>query len=358
MPIDPGIELLPDTPIAGPPDDLLQRAPLAERVLELACAEPASMARVVGLVGSAGAGKTSVVRLVQAALAERTDVAAVSVDGGEHPTAESLLGALKRLLDAFFSAAGVIETSDAARDALSRYGDVVSTVVRLVGVKVDVAGVVKRSTDNAAAELAENAQQLGKRLVVTIDHLDRLNDRELTTAAAALRMYAQVPYVTLLLAYDRRALTARAIDAAAVARLVTVELAIPPLDRVLLARLVAGGLARSAARLARDIDAVLPLFDPDAPGATALALLETPRDGKRAVNARAALLPLLPAGAELRRAALDCVVRLMAPALDSPRLTAVSASERRTRGDELRATVASSPIAGGLGAAIDELLTG
>lgn len=355
MAIDPGIELLPDVPISRATDDLLGRAPLAARVVELACAEPAAMPRVVGVVGTAGSGKTSLLRLVHAQVSERGDAAVVAVDAADHASAESLLGALHAHLADYFEAAGVVETSDAARDALARYGEVVSTVVRLVGVKVDVAGAVKRSNDSVAAELAENAQQVGKRLVIALDHVDRLAERELATTLIALRMYAQLPYVCIVLAYDRRALASRpGIDRGAAARLVTVELAIPPADRTLLARLVAGGLARAAARLGRDIDPVLPLFDPDRADGLALALLETPRDGKRAVNALAAALPLL--SGDLRRAALDLVVRLVAPELDGPRLASVGEAERPRRLAELVALIDGRPIAGPLAAAIAALV--
>ena len=354
MAIDPGIELLPDAPIAGPPDDLLARGLLAERAVELACAQPSGQPRVVAVVGGAGVGKTSVLRLMAALIDERADAAAVAVDAADHGSAESLLRALQAHLTEFFDAAGVVETGDAARDALTRYGEIVSTVVRLVGVKLDVAGAVKRSATDQATELAENAQQVGKRLVIAIDHLDRLPDRELATTVTALRVYAQLPFVTLVLAFDRRALTTRtALDAAALARLVNVELAVPPCDRTLLARLVAGGLARSAARLGRDIDAALPLFDPD--GGVALALIDNPRDAKRVVNALTAALPLLPA-TELRRAMLELVVRLLAPALDGPRLGSTDATIRAARAAELRAAVATLPIAAALGPAIDELL--
>lgn len=355
MAIDPGIELLPDVPIGGPADDLLGYAPLAERVVELACAEPAVMPRVVGVVGASGSGKTSLLRLAQARLSDRGDAAVVTVDAADHGSAESLLGAVQAHLRDYFETAGVVETSDAARDALTRYGEVVSTVVRLVGVKVDVAGAVRRSNDSVAAELAENAQQVGKRLVLTLDHVDRLADRELTTTLSALRMYTQLPYLCVVLAYDRRALTARGgVERAAVARLVTVEVAIPTCDRTLLARLVAGGLARAAARVGKDIDAALPLFDPDRADGLALALLETPRDGKRVVNALAAALPLL--WGDLRRAVLDVVVRLVAPELDGPRLAPVADGERARRLAELTAVVARLPIAGPLAPAIDALL--
>ena len=58
----------------------------------------------------------------------------------------------------------------------------------------------------------------------------------------------------------------------------------------------------------------------------------------------------------MRRTALDLVVRLLAPALDSPRLAAMPSATRAARAIELRAAIASSPIAAALGPAIDELL--
>lgn len=359
MPLDPAVELLPDAPIAGPGEDLLGRAAIAERLVELACAQPLFAPRVVGLVGGPGAGKTSVLRLADARLAERGDVALVGVDAAEHGGAESLLEALQGHLHAFFSDAGVIETSDAARDALARYGEVVSTVVRLAGVKLDLGGAVRRSQDAMRADLAENAQQVGKRLVLALDHVDRFGDRDLTTALEAIRRFAQVPYVTVVLAYDRRGLAARAargaIDLAAVARLVQVELALPPVERVLLARVVAGGLTRAAARLGRDVDSVLPLIDPDGADGLGLGLIETPRDAKRVVNALAAALPLWPPG-DLRLAALDTLVRLLIPELDSPRLSRPAPAQRAGRIAELRSVIADHPRAAAASAAIDALL--
>jgi hypothetical protein len=355
MPIDPGIELLPDVPIAGPADDLLGHAPLAERLVELACASPAATPRVIGLVGTAGIGKTSVLHLAGLLLAERPEVATVAIDAGDHGTADATLAAMTATVHEVFKSGGVVEAADAARDALARYGEVVSTAVRLAGVKVDVAGAVQRSAASARAELVENAQQLGKRVVIVIDHLDRLVERELAAAVGALRVFAQIPYLGFIVAYDRRALASRALDPAALARLIHVELAVPAVDRVLLARLVAGGLARAAERLGRTIDPILPLLDPDATTGLGLALCETPRDGKRLVNTLAAVLPLL-SDADLRRAALDAAVRLVAPILDGPRLAPVPLQQRAERAAELRARIAAHPLAAPLGAAIDALV--
>ena len=142
-------------------------------------------------------------------------------------------------------------------------------------------------------------------------------------------------------------------------RLVSVELAIPPVDRVLMARVLAGGIARLAARTGRDFDDVLPLFDPDSPdGSPLLDLCETPRDTKRAVNALAAALPLVPADADLGDAALDIVLRLHVPVLDSPRLdwrTRVRDTTRAQLLAELDAAIVGHRLAGPARAALRAL---
>lgn len=359
MSTDPGVELLPDAPIAGPKEDLLDRGAIATRLVELACAQPLGLPRAVGLVAGPGTGKTSVLRMAEAAWGERGDAAVVAVDAAEHGAAESLLAALQGALTTFFSEAGVIETTDAARDALTRYGEVVSTVVRLAGVKVDLGGALRRSPADLRAEIAENAQQVGRRLVLAIDHVDRLADRDLVATLEAIRYYAQIPFVTVVLAYDRRGMANRAargaIDPGTLGRLVQVELALPAIGRVLLARLVAVGLARAAARIGRDIDSALPLFDPEAPDALALDLIETPRDAKRVANALAAALPLWPAS-DLRERCLDTTLRVLLPILDGPRLTRPAPEQRAARKAELRALVADHAQAAAATAAIDALL--
>jgi type II secretory pathway predicted ATPase ExeA len=324
--LDPAVELLPDVPVAHPDEDLLARAPVARRLVELACAQPAATPRAVAVVGAAGAGKTSVLNLATGMLSDRSEVALVALDGADHAGAEALHGALVAQLTAFFAAAGVVDATDVARDKLAGYGDLVSGIARVAGVKLDVSSAVRRSAEDVRAELAEMAHEVGKRLVITVDHLDRLPIRELAATLRALRHYASIPYVAIVLALDRRTTARRLaeedLDADLVERLVSVELALPPADRVLLARVLAGGLGRAAARLGKNVDAVLPLFDPDAREESfVLDLVETPRDAKRVVNALTAALPLLPEGADLQRTCLELVLRMLVPEIDVAHLS-------------------------------------
>ncbi len=359
--IDPGVELLPDVPVSRSEEDLLGRLPLARRLCELACAHPVAAPRVVGLAGGAGAGKSSVLNLVAGLLADRPEVAFVAIDAGDFPGTSELLDALIKNLMQFFADQDVIDTRDAVRDALSRYGSVISGAARIAGVKVDLGGL-SRSPEEVRAELAEMTQEVGKRIVLLLDHVDRLHPRELASTLVALRHVAAIPYVTVVLAYDRRAVAAAPddmIDPRAFERVVQVELALPLADRVLVARVLAGGVARIAARTGRDLDAALPLFDPDAPdGAPLLDLCETPRDAKRAINALAAALPLVPAGAAVDDAALDIALRLLVPELDSARLDArrrVQGTARAVLLAELDAATAGHRLVGPARAALRAL---
>ena len=365
--IDPGIELLPDVPISARDHDLFARAPVAERLVELACAQPLAAPRAVALTGGSGSGKTSLLRLAGHLLAERGGVATVALDGSAYPGAQTLLAALLQELTRFFEAAGVVDTTDRIRDTLAGYGGLVSSIARIAGVKVDVEGALKRSPEDLREEIAEMTHEVGTRIVVVIDHLDRLPTGELASVLAALPYYAAIPYVTIVLAIDRRATATRLPrvdgDPHVLERLVQVEVAVPPVDRTLLARAVAGGVARLAERLHRDLDAVLPLFDPAGGphGGLALDLIETPRDAKRVANAIAAAVPLLPADADLRDAVLDLVLRLLVPELDSSRLDArARVADPRAR-EELRAELVGRITTHRRGraarAALDALLT-
>lgn len=323
-PIDPEVELLADVPIAGPEEDLFDRAAVAQRLGELAVAGPVTAPRLVALTGDGGAGKSSVLRMATAQLGAQAGLALLAFDAANIATAAQVTSTLAAELGKLFEALGVVETKDKLRDTLTSYGGIVSSIARLAGVKVDVAGALERSAESMRAEIALNLEQLGKRLVIVIDHLDRLPAAELGGVLTALRMYAAIPYASMVIALDRRMTAIRdaaaGVDPTAFERLVQVELALPAADRMLLARVMAGGLERIAKRTGRDLDCALELFDPD--GGLALALIETPRDAKRAANALAASLPLAKAGADLHALTLEIVLRTLVPELDAGRLAA------------------------------------
>jgi len=321
--IDPNVELLADIPISGPEEDWLDRGRIAQRLIELATAAPPTAPRVVALTGEPGAGKSSVLRMMTARLADAPGIALISIDAANHASAGGVNSALVAELMKLFAQAGVIEAGDKIRNTLTSYGGFIASVVRLAGVKVDVAGALERSPEAMRAELAENIEQLGRRIVIVIDHVDRLPLAEVGSVLAAQRLYSALPFVAVVIALDRHGLAVQhakssAGDLFVFERMVQVELELPAAPRALLARVMYSGVERLANRTKHDLDAVIPLFDPI--GGIAMDLVRTPRDAKRAINALAAAIPL--ATGDALALTLEVMLRVLVPEIDPARLDA------------------------------------
>jgi len=335
------------------------------RLAELALVAPA-VPRVVALTGACGTGKSSVLNMVSALIGARSGAAIVSIDAQQHASAQALMAQLGAELDKLFSELGVLEEREKVRAALVSYSGIVSGLVRLAGVKVDITGALARSAESLRADIARNLEAVGKRLVIVMDHLDYLPPEEIVGAFAALRMYAAIPYVAIVIAVDRHALATRpaatAIDPRAFERLVHVELVMPPADRTVLARVMAGGLHRVAARTGRDLEPALALFDPE--DGVGLGLIDTPRDAKRACNALAAALPLLPPEANPYLASLELVLRVLVPEVPeisahlAGRARGAAEADREARFAELAGALARHPRAAAARAALRALIVG
>jgi hypothetical protein len=99
------------------------------------------------------------------------------------------------------------------------------------------------------------------------------------------------------------------------------------------------------------------MFDPD--GGLALALIESPRDAKRAANALSAAVPLAPAEADPAALALEIVLRTLVPEIDAARLaTRDRISAKQALYDELVAGVTAPRRAHAARAALRSLVLG
>ena len=119
------------------------------------------------------------------------------------------------------------------------------------------------------------------------------------------------------------------------------------------------GLKHVAVRTRRDLDPALALFEP-AEG-IGLALIDTPRDAKRAINVLSAALPLLPPDANAYLAVLELVLRVQVPELDGTRLAArdrTTEANREALFVELVETIARHPRASAARDALRVLILG
>lgn len=308
------IPIYSDAPISAMSFDALQRTAVAERLLELVMIG-AELPLVIALVGPAGDGKSSVLQMAGELCAARGDLRAFALDAWVAGDAAKINEAFLREVSQIFEEERVVGRVDKARDRLVELGDYVSAVVRFAGVKVDVKGALEKSPDKLRDEVLKLTEAIGKRIVVFVDHLDRLAPTEAVAILKLIARWGAFPYFAFVLALDREQMVRnlRRIDGDAddLDRLVAVELPMPPIDRAELAAWLRGALGDLAAALGVAPDAALALFDVE--GGVGLEIIHTLRHAKRLVNALGAALPLAGAGVDLRLACLVELVRQFVP---------------------------------------------
>jgi hypothetical protein len=331
-PYEPADRAIGDGPIG------LGREDFARRIADALVNRGASTARGVtlGVVGPWGSGKSTVLGAVGRDLEARGTLV-VRFDPWLVSGRDDLVGAFLRELAATLdsvTAAGAGDVADHAKvvvrkiaeygEALLKRGAVVGANILMPGAGEAVAGLVGEAAGAAAQatraalsdpgrtlprlreELIRGLSELGRPLVVLIDELDRIEDREVRAVAQLVKAVADFPQLSYLLAYDReRVIEALggpvsegggpARGAAYLEKIVQYEIAMPVAFDEELRGLTVDGLEALAAR-----DAVAlpdpwretPLLDEILRIAFSYDVLKTPRDVKRWIGHYAVLEPM------------------------------------------------------------------
>jgi hypothetical protein len=287
------MRLYSDVPITGLAFDTLTRADVAARLVQLIALAGDEQPVAIGLYGVPGAGKTSILYMTNELLAERADLHALAIDAWAAGDAAHVQEQLMDGVTKIFTTAKVVGSGEKLRERLTSAGDVVSTVARLAGVKVDVKSALERSADGLRDEVMKLTESLGRRIVVAIDHADRLPAGELLAVLKLVERWGTFPRFAFVMTLDRArvvfALRTLEGNHATLERVLGVELEVPEVDHGELAAFVGRELAELAEELKEDASAALALF---AAGAEGRAALVTPRDAKRLLNAVTAAAPL------------------------------------------------------------------
>jgi hypothetical protein len=283
-----------DVPITGISFDALGRADVAARLVQLIALAGSEQPVVIGLSGVPGSGKTSVLYMASELLGERADLHALSIDAWSAGDAAHVQSQLTDGVTKIFADNKVVGSGEKLRERLSSAGDVVSTVARFAGVKVDVKSALERSADGLREEVMKLTEALGRRIVVVIDHVDRLPAADVLAVLKLVERWGAFPHFAFVVALDRPrvvfALRTLEGDHATLDRVLGVELAVPAIDRRELAEWVRRGLTELAEELELDPAAALALFEPGT--GEGLDAIATVRDAKRLLNAVTAAAPL------------------------------------------------------------------
>lgn len=230
-----------DTPIKAMEQDLIGRAPFAERLSEILKSAAGSEPLVIGLYGPWGSGKTSVINLVENALSrkdgnDKTGVSVVRFEPWNYLTAEQLLAQfLKEVGDALDKDAHgrrklcgklrgkrpeVFNAFAAYSEALLMTAGAAASLagVPLAGVAVPAFGNpltsrLKKSADRAGSvsakkqRLEEELLKFDGRVVVIIDDIDRLPNDQVRMVFQLVASLAKLPKINYLLSFDEEVVT-------------------------------------------------------------------------------------------------------------------------------------------------------
>lgn len=238
--------ILPDRPIADETEDRLGRAQFARLLAKVAASAPAEDGFVVGLVAPWGEGKSSVLALTKASLEKNfaQQVRVVRFNPWFWSGTGQLVAQYFRELT---KAADAEPTWTRVAPTLRHYADLMALLTQIpapTGPLLQVSGAIVRLVssllgrgaidtgdleawrDRLVAAIRSRSEPNGsrlatlrrvlrsvlrranppgvrRRLVVLMDDIDRLQDREVHDVAQLVRLTANLPHVVYVLAYDR-----------------------------------------------------------------------------------------------------------------------------------------------------------
>lgn len=199
--------VLSDNPILEDKEDKLRRAPLALKVSELIKNFKGGESFVIGIEGAWGAGKSSFVNLVINDLGKSEDVIILTFNPWNFTGQNELLAEFFSSLSSVLAGKLDKEGVDTLRSYASKLQVSVNPKVTLFGVlDVDFSGSIKGGKDTLQGgrkKIDDRLKELGKRIVIIIDDIDRLDKEETRLIMKLVKMTANFPNTIFLLAYDR-----------------------------------------------------------------------------------------------------------------------------------------------------------
>jgi hypothetical protein len=293
-----------DQPIRSREDDRFNRWPFAKRIAETLARREDASSLVLGIYGVWGDGKTSTLRLMEEALKEHADVVCVKFNPWHFESDVQLFrGFFGTLADAV--GRSLPTAVERIGELLEQYGAVVSVLSGgAVGGLQEAGGALSAVKLQELRERIEKIlSEAGKRVVVLIDDIDRLDRREIQAMFKLVKLSAGFERTSYVLAFDQEMVAAAlgeqygkgGIEAGRqfLEKIVQVPLNLPPADQLSLRKLAFNG-AEAAVRLAG-----IELAEGQGQAfvrhfVDGLELrLTTPRQAKRYGNALAFALPIL-----------------------------------------------------------------
>jgi hypothetical protein len=204
--------LLSDAPAATPEADEFQRYPFAQRIASTIRTRRDAASLVLGLYGKWGSGKTSVLNFIKRELVG-SDVITMVFNPWLFSGEEQLLLGFFAEFSEHLEPLGSIGTQ-AANTAVIEFSKKVIARTALFRQQSNTTQVqafeASAALEGFKEQLFEALRSSGKRILVLIDDIDRLDKQEIQALLRLVKLTADFPYTTYLLAFDD-AIVARAL---------------------------------------------------------------------------------------------------------------------------------------------------
>lgn len=327
-------QFISDEPIAGSHQDRFNRAPFAARIADTIARRPDPSSLVIGVFGPWGDGKTSVLKMMEEQLGLHPDVIVLHFNPWHFQSDEQLIrGFFATLAD------GLERSLDNVKERIGKvlkdYGSLLSIGSVVLGGAVtlrpgDAAKGVGEAMSNVGLnELRSRIESFlaesGKRVVVLVDDIDRLDRTETHSMFKLVKLSAGFNYTSYVLAFDDDVVAAslgerygaggQQAGRAFLEKIIQVPLHLPPVDSVSLRMMafegVEAALSMAGIELKQaEVDAFIRHFvDGLEPR------LSTPRVAKLYTNALMFALPLLKGEVNVMNLLLIEGIRVLYPRL-------------------------------------------
>jgi len=205
------IGYLSDASIDDPDADLFRRKPFANRIADTIASRSDPKSLVVGLYGRWGEGKTTVLNFIERQIENHDNVVPVRFNPWLYQ------GETQLLLSFFETLASAIDRSLTTRkEDIGKWLRTLGTALGTVSVGI---GVLNATPGPALQNLGQNLSSIdilekrklledalaesGKRILVMIDDIDRLDNNEIATIFKLVKLAADFEHTAYILAFDQ-----------------------------------------------------------------------------------------------------------------------------------------------------------